>query len=265
MVLSFAKYQGAGNDFIVIDDRIAFFPAHDGAIIRRLCHRQKGIGADGVILLQESDKADFRMRIFNADGGEPSMCGNGIRCLVHYIRGLGFKSSSFKIETMHSVLACQAFDEKVGVFMGAPHIMHWGIEVLNMTAYVLDTGVPHAVIFVSDLDNLDVFNLGRAIRTHKLFAPNGVNVDFAAFPSHEGVVRVRTYERGVEAETLACGTGAAAVAYVAHVLFGLESLVPILTASGETLEIHREEKELLMIGPATPVFHGRIEINGDCV
>lgn len=258
MERSFVKYHGAGNDFLLFDDRAATFPVEEPQLIRLLCHRRHGVGADGVILLQNSSRADFRMRIFNADGGEPSMCGNGIRCLVHFLSSLGIKQESYSIETMHAEHLCRlCTDGRVSVSMGAPRILHQGLSVLGCSVDVIDTGVPHAVLFVSDLQGVDVEGMGRAIRTHPLFQPEGVNVNFALVSSKEEV-RLRTYERGVEAETLACGTGTAAVAVAAISRFGCQSPLRLLPLSEEPIEI-RWEEEIEMIGPATAVFQGTLK------
>jgi diaminopimelate epimerase len=216
-----------------------------------------------LILLQESVKADFSMRIFNADGTEPAMCGNGLRCLVAFLRTLDVDNSSLSIETPYAILSCRSSEKGIGIRLGVPQIISWEIALPlqngEMTCYVLDTGVPHAVTFVSDLDSLDVDCLGREIRSHPLFAPHGVNVDFVSRLS-DSSFSLRTYERGVEGETLACGTGAAAAAYVSARIYCLEGPLSIMTRSQEMLEIHLEgeERSLFMMGPATQVFCGRV-------
>lgn len=268
MFLSFSKYQGAGNDFIIIDDRAGFFPIENDLFIRNLCDRRFGIGADGLLLLQGSSCANFRMRIFNSDGKEVGMCGNGIRCFVHYLRSLGFREEQFLIETMHDTVTCQIKGDKISVKLEKPHVLHWGVQIeneeKNLEAFVVHTGVPHAVIFVEDLDAVDVEGLGRKIRNHTLFAPQGVNVNFAKL-GPDGSVRVRTYERGVEGETLACGTGAAAVALTVSQKWDLPSPVRVLPLSKECLEIHVGQsslggKSLELVGSACCVFEGRIGI-----
>ncbi|MCX6989590.1 MAG: diaminopimelate epimerase, partial [Chlamydiae bacterium] len=215
MFLSFSKYQAAGNDFIIIDDRAGSFPAEKDQFIHNLCHRRFGIGADGLLLLQKSSIANFRIRIFNADGKEVAMCGNGMRCFVHYLGSLGFRGDPFVVETMHDTVYCHIKGDKISVKLDNPSVLYWGVELeadnQSLEAFVVHTGVPHAVIFVDDLDHVDVEGLGRKVRNHSLFAPHGVNVNFAKMGS-DGSVHVRTYERGVEGETYSCGTGAAAVA-----------------------------------------------------
>jgi diaminopimelate epimerase len=264
-MIAFSKYEGAGNDFILIDDRTLSFPIKDKELVRRLCHRQKGIGADGLLLLQPSLKADFRMHIFNSDGSEPAMCGNGLRCFLHFIHALGCIQPSYKIETDAGLYEGKVAKERVALLMGIPHIMHWKLQLSlareKRELYVLNTGVPHAVIFVPDVNAIDVECEGREIRHHPLFKPEGVNVDFASLISEE-TIAVRTYERGVENETLACGTGAAAVGFVASEHFHLKHGVTIVTRSLDRLKIDqvRETREIRMEGPATFVFSGSLSI-----
>jgi diaminopimelate epimerase len=265
MLLSFSKYQGAGNDFIIIDDRFCQFPVDDRELIQRLCFRNLGIGADGLILLQHSSCAEFRMRIFNADGKEASMCGNGLRCLVKYLKDLGFKAEKFRIETEAKVLECSYHGGKVSVNFPSPKVLHWGISLqeggISEEIFVVDTGVPHAVIFVEDLEGCLVEKRGRELRLHPKFSPHGVNVNFVKVTS-DGTARIRTYERGVEGETLACGTGAAAVAFVLFEKAGQGGSIRVMPKSGESLEFLAENplKGIEMRGNAEFVFEGGVQI-----
>ncbi|MES2123014.1 MAG: diaminopimelate epimerase [Chlamydiota bacterium] len=218
-------------------------------LVKRLCHRHTGIGADGLIAIGKSDRADCRMRIFNADGSEPAMCGNGIRCAVHF---LGIEGD-VSIETLAGVRHCRKQGDQIAVRMGIPQVLHFPIECLDYAVFVVDTGVPHAVLFVEELEKTDVAGLGRQIRFHPHFAPHGVNVNFARLLA-DGL-EVRTYERGVEAETKSCGTGAAAVSFVAKELHALSSPVAV----GE-LEFHFLP-EIEMVGTATPVFKGTFSLH----
>jgi diaminopimelate epimerase len=264
-MLAFAKYEGSGNDFLFIDDRHCSFPLENQSLIQKLCHRQKGVGADGIILLQQSHIADFRMRIFNRDGVEAEMCGNGLRCLIRFIHALGHVLPLYHIETQHGVHRCFLNEDRVVVSMGVPQILLRDFEVSlkggKKSLHVLDTGVPHAVLFVDDVAIIDVHAEGQKIRHDRLFAPKGVNVNFAAMCS-EKEIRVRTYERGVEGETLACGTGAAAVGCMAIKLFNLKGPITIVPASLEQIIIHVSEKtqEISMEGPASFVFEGAVSI-----
>lgn len=263
--MDFSKYAGSGNDFILIDNRALPFPANP-PLIARLCHRQLGIGADGVILLENSQKADFRMRIFNADGGEAEMCGNGIRCLMRFIRELGGIRPTYKIETMHSLVTIAEEGEGVCVQMPEPFDIQWDMTLNNIPHRIqrLNTGVPHAVLFVDDLEAETWMALAPHIRRHPSLAPEGTNVNFASLdPS--GSLRVRTYERGVEGETLACGTGATASALAAAKCCGLKSPIRVLPRSEEPLLISftwegETPTQVAMTGPAHFIFRGEISV-----
>ncbi len=257
MKISFAKYHGAGNDFILIDDRALSFPIEKPDLIAALCQRCFGIGADGLILLQPSSKADYRMRIFNQDGSEAAMCGNGIRCLVDFAQPL---APACTVETGHGVLNCQIKDGQIGVHLGAPLALNshsLSLEGQNWDIHVLNTGVPHGVIFVDDVHIIDVMRLAPQIRFHPLFFPEGINVNFASV-SREGTIAVRSYERGVEGETLSCGTGSAAVGWMAAKLFDLPAPIQIHNRDKtHSLEVHID-KGLELWGTATKVFEGNV-------
>lgn len=271
MHISFSKYSGCGNDFILIDNRQKVFDAARNDHIVHLCHRRQGIGADGVVFLESSLnlKADFRMRIFNADGSEAEMCGNGLRCLVRFIQELGIPGHQFLIQTMHQLIPTTISGESVSVDMPVPTNYRFFdqliIEETSYTLHFLDTGVPHAVIFVDDLHQDKWMTIAPKIRHHTHFKPKGANVNFAVINSHQEV-EVRTYERGVEGETLACGTGAAAVAIAAACVHGLNSPIVIKPKSGDAIRIAFPGKmtnpiaisELTMSGPAIKVFSGEI-------
>ena len=270
--IPFIKYQGTGNDFVLIDLRRVSLSLDFSSFARRVCERRWGIGADGLLLLFPSSIADCRMCIFNADGSEPSMCGNGIRCVLDYLHkreGL----SEMKIETLSGVLKGRKAEDAIAVNLGSPSIIHWPLLLEEGPAYIIDTGVPHAVLFVDDLNDIDVDFLGRKIRNDAIFAPQGVNVNFASVNA-EGKVTLRTYERGVEGETLACGTGAAATAYAALHQAKLSQPISILTrCSFQTNSIQYQEQirfffpknphgqlEIEMLGPASEVFQGSLDL-----
>lgn len=262
MLLSFDKYSACGNDFILVDNHVSnhSFSQHT---IMRLCHRQQGIGADGLILLERSQKADFRMRIFNADGSEAEMCGNGVRCLARFIQSTGVNKDSFCIETMYQMVSIQVKQDLVSVKMPSPtDVESVSLKIGNneIALHYLDTGVPHAVWFVDDLEDENKFALAPQIRRHPLF-PKGANVDLATIRSPADIA-VRTYERGVEQETLACGTGAVAVAVAAAQKYQLKSPINIHTRSGEAIQISfkSEPLEIIMSGPARKVFSGIIPL-----
>lgn len=235
---------GAGNDFIVIEAR----PDLDYVkFTRAACARQTGIGADGVLILDKSTASDYRMRIINADGSEAEMCGNGARCMAAYIAANDKPARPlFGMETLAGEILAEVQGDVVRVKLSDPKDYMPGINITvagnKMTAHHIDTGVPHAVVFVEALQEVDANSLGRLIRNHPRFAPRGVNVNFVE-RAREGMVAVRTYERGVEAETLACGTGAVASALVSYMQLhpGIKeqqgASMRVLTASKEILEI----------------------------
>lgn len=278
MEIHFSKYSGCGNDFILIDNRQQFFEPARSNLIARLCHRRLGIGADGIVLLEESSKADFRMRIFNADGGEAEMCGNGLRCLVRFIQELGIDKESISIETMHQIITTIISEDFISAMMPAPETCYLSkelnIEGRTYTLHSINTGVPHVVIFVENLEDSTWMAIAPKIRHHPNFFPHGTNVNFALFTDQE--VKVRTYERGVEGETLACGTGAAAVAIAAACIHQLSSPITIRPQSNETIKIafpsslikkyqiqsnttgsfEPHTETLTMTGPADKIFSG---------
>ncbi|WP_079989365.1 diaminopimelate epimerase [Candidatus Protochlamydia phocaeensis] len=265
---AFAKYTGCGNDFILFDNRQGRFPLSTPGLIQRLCHRQWGIGADGVILLESSSLAHARMRIFNADGSEAEMCGNGVRCLVHWMGSLGFSSPSYTIETMLRTLKAWRMGDQVRIEMGSPSRLQWHVplrfESACLFVHHLDTGVPHAVLFVEDVDAVELNRLGPFIRHHSLWHPHGANVSIGQQIDHT-LFKVRTFERGVEGETLACGTGATAVALAAAYLHHLVGPLSMQTRSGDCLQISfklagQRFKDVTMTGPAICTFEGEIDL-----
>lgn len=273
MLLHFYKMNGAGNDFIVIDNRDLSISL-DGDTIAALCDRHRGIGADGLLAVEPAENgADYKFRYYNADGGEAEMCGNGARCFGFFTAHLGDDDapppSSVSFETIAGTLTADLIDEHVRIAMSEPKDLELktGVRIENFhdDIHSLNTGVPHTVAFVADLENCDVITHGLAIRNHPHFAPNGTNANFAQIlaPDH---IAIRTYERGVEGETLACGTGMVASALIHHLLTGAESPIKVDVAGGDTLEIAFEKTgestfaNVTLTGPADFVFEGEIEI-----
>ncbi len=272
MLLHFFKMNGAGNDFIIIDNRELEYDL-DGDTIAALCDRNRGIGADGLLAVEPARKgADYRFRYYNADGGEAEMCGNGARCFGRFTAHLGeivLKRVTF--ETIVGTLAADMIGDDVKIAMSEPTDVRLNvptqIEGLDATLHFMNTGVPHVVTFVKDaeaLDQFDVSNFGSTIRNHPDFAPAGTNANFAAIlsPQH---ISIRTFERGVEDETLACGTGMVASALVHHLLTGAPSPIKVDVEGGDTLEIGFEKsgdsfKKVTLTGPADFVFEGEIDI-----
>lgn len=259
MHLPFSKYQGTGNDFIIIDHRNPEIEHTDTELIQRLCDRKFGIGADGLILLEEELGFHFKMVYFNADGRESSMCGNGGRCIVAFAKQLGL------IDDMASFLAIDGPHE-AKVKGDWIHLKMNNVDAVQQgdQHYVMDTGSPHYVTFVSDKTQINVFEEGRAIRQSPPFQEEGINVNFVERLSSGGI-DVQTYERGVEDETLSCGTGvtAAAIAYAIDQEYNGPLQVPVQTKGGAlTVQLNRGDQvtDIWLCGPATFVFDGHIEV-----
>jgi len=257
MTCVFHKYQGTGNDFIMIDDRNAVFPAHDVKLIENLCHRRFGIGADGLILLRNHSTADFEMLYHNSDGKIGSMCGNGGRATVQFAHDLGVigdKTTFLAADGLH-----QAFLKDNWVHLGMSDVRAVQQE---HGAFFMNTGSPHYVQSVSNIDEFNVFAEGHRIRYSERFSPQGTNVNF--METIDKVLNVRTYERGVEDETYSCGTGATACAIAAS-FSGMNSPVQIATKGGR-LAVSFEQKEgffssIYLMGPAEKVFEGTINLS----
>ena len=269
MTYDFFKYQGTGNDFVLLDDRNQTFPAANQALVERLCHRRFGIGADGLILLQNDPDYDFRMVYFNADGAEGSMCGNGGRCIVRFAHDLGLFESETRFRAVDGEHVAVVCEEDIFLKMGAVS----GIEDRDGRTF-LNTGSPHVVQFVDDLESFDVVAEGRAIRYNSAFQPGastpgestrgGTNVNFAQVLD-DNTLFVRTYERGVEDETYSCGTGVTAVALVAHQQRAMQDPVFVQTIGGNLRVSFNALPDggfdnIYLIGPAKCVFAGTITV-----
>ncbi|MDD5644232.1 MAG: diaminopimelate epimerase [bacterium] len=260
--MKFSKMEGAGNDFIVIDDRRKKFPVPENSLVARMCARKKSIGADGVILLQDSRKADFKMRIFNPDGGEAEMCGNGARCAARFAYDNKIAAGRMKIETLAGMLIASVEDDMIKIKMSDPKDLKTDFFVsLSGKKIKLDfvnTGVPHAVLFVESAEQVETEKIGREIRNAPEFSPSGANVNFVEVCSGN-LIKVRTYERGVEAETLACGTGIVASAIISHAKKKVKVPVKVIAKSGDIIIVDFGNKNGLyknvyMIGPAKLVY-----------
>ena len=250
---TFRKFHGAGNDFILFEDFENDFPKQR---VAGLCDRRFGIGADGLILARHSEIADFKMVFFNADGTTAGMCGNGLRCFVHFLRDLGHVKPLYKIEIAGKVLTVKCNRSKIFTLLPKPYLIDWDVELENQRVFVVNTGADHVVIF--EEEPIDVAENGRVFRHHERFAPEGANVNFVQIRGTNQLC-LRTYERGVEGETLACGTGAAAAAFVAHRLGKCGENINILTRSGEILEVVLGE-EIEVAGPSVKVFDGHVTL-----
>ena len=244
MRIPFMKMSGSGNDFILIDHREPFLKEDRlKDFIQKVCRRRVSVGADGLILIERSEKADFKWRFYNADGSEAEMCGNGGRCAARFACLKGITGPSLKFETLAGILSAQVDGKKVKLEMTKPFGVKLdeaiSIEGEERIFSSINTGVPHAVLFSEDLEELDILRRGRAIRYHPLFAPSGTNVDFVQVEKGPQL-SIRTYERGVEGETLACGTGAVAAALIAAFKGLVKSPVSIKTRGGEVLMVYFE-------------------------
>ncbi len=268
MILPFHKMNGAGNDFVVIDNRSLDFHLTREQIAR-LCDRQRGVGADGLLAVEPSEKgADYKFRYYNADGGEAEMCGNGARCFGKFVSQLSGGTPSVTFETIAGTLSAEILGENVRIAMSDPvdltMNLDLSIEGLSNPVHSINTGVPHAVVFVDDLSGFDVLKYGAALRYHSHFSPNGTNANFVQVIDKQHIA-IRTYERGVEGETLACGTGMTACALIHHLLTDSPSPVYVDVQGGETLEIGFEKNassfsNVTLTGPADFVFDGQINI-----
>ena len=257
MTVKFTKMHGAGNDFVVIDDREGKVPEDFRRIAAMAAHRT-GIGCEGVILVQKSSTADFKMRFFNPDGSEAELCGNGARCVAAFAKSIGaVKGKVTCFETLAGLVDAEIVDDsRVKVWMPQPK---------NLREDFVNSGVPHKIVPVENLAKADVEGDGRRIRLSDEFAPEGTNVDFVSYrPPHR--VAVRTYERGVEAETGACGTGSVAAALVGVAQHGLSFPVQVKTASGYELVVDGEFDgtsfaSVTLTGPVKKVFDGEIDLD----
>lgn len=261
MELNFQKYQATGNDFVIIDDRSGEFPRHDISLISNLCHRRYGIGADGLILIQSHPSVDFRMVYFNADGREGSLCGNGARAAVAFANRNKIIQGACKFYASDGLHEAQ-IDKKEQVSLSMNNVQEVNFTSLGCE---VNTGSPHLIIPWAGLDNMDVVLQGRAIRYNDLYREQGINVNFVSYEGESGsTVRMRTYERGVEDETFACGTGAVAAALVAAEK-GWPSPVNIETLGGTLVVSFQKNSDgsfnsIALSGPAKFVFAGTLEI-----
>ncbi|MEE8360346.1 MAG: diaminopimelate epimerase [Candidatus Omnitrophota bacterium] len=275
--LRFTKMVASGNDFIVIDNRAAKRSAWSDSlpgVAKRLCERRLSVGADGVLVIEDSKRADFRMRIFNPDGSEVDMCGNGSRCAALYAVENNIVSKDMnlalarkgwlKIETGAGIIDAEVTGLKVKIRLTDPKAVKLNRKItIGKKVYKvhsINTGVPHAVVFLDNIDKVDVEALGSKLRFHKAFKPKGTNVDFVKIVNLKEI-KVRTYERGVEAETYACGTGASASAIIANLIFGLRPHIDVITRSGEVLRVYfnvvkNKVKDIYLEGEANVVCKG---------
>lgn len=268
MLVEFTKMNGAGNDFVLIDGRAQELKL-DRRQIARICDRHAGVGADGLIVLLPcaSGRADWAWDFYNSDGGNAEMCGNGARCFARFVQWLTGAKNGLTFETRAGIITASFHGERVTVSLTPPKDLRLN-QTLDLrggktAVHCVDTGVPHAVVYVPDADQAMVQSLGAEIRGHAQFAPRGTNVNFVQLRGGNAI-RVRTYERGVEGETLACGTGVTAAALISAELHGLTSPVRVQVEGGDELEVSFEKKggefaNVRLSGPADFAFEGSID------
>jgi diaminopimelate epimerase len=261
--LEFFKMSASGNDFMVIDNRDGrvdkAFPDGPG-FVKKICRPHHSVGADGVILIENSKRNNFRWRFYNADGSEAEMCGNGGRCAARfaYINGITGEKMSF--ETMAGVIKAEVTGTRVKLQLTTPSDLKLdypvGLEHKEIFLSSVNTGVPHAVLLVDDVDHMPVEELGRLVRYHKAFGKKGTNVDFVEVVDKENV-KLRTYERGVEGETYACGTGAVAAGVILKEKSLVKSPVNIETKGGEILKVYLDG-EVYLEGDTRLIYVGKL-------
>jgi diaminopimelate epimerase len=266
--INFYKMNGSGNDFILIDNRTAIIdPEAAPELARSLCRRKVSVGADGLILIENDAEVDFSWRFFNADGSSAEMCGNGGRCVARLANMLGICGSRLSFRTLAGIVRAEVMGSQVKLQMTSPSDLRLDEKLElsdgSVVAQHINTGVPHTVFILDtaeDLEKQDIVSRGREVRYHSHYAPAGTNVNFITVLGQRSL-EIRTYERGVEDETLACGTGATAVALVAAAKGLVEPPVDVRTRSGETLTIYfsgETPEEVYMEGTATVVYQGQL-------
>lgn len=266
-LIRFQKMSGSGNDFMIIDNRdLSLAVADLPDFVRRVCRRKVSVGADGLLLVEPSDRADFKWRFFNSDGSVAEMCGNAARCVARWACHNGVTGSKLSFETMAGIIDATVRDDTVKVRLTDPSLLQQNVSLVleggECRLDSIDTGVPHAICFVESLEGFDVVGSGRQIRRHEVFQPKGTNANFAAVADRHRM-KVRTYERGVEDETLACGTGAVASVLAAAGRNLVETPVDVTVQSGEILRVYfsREGgrfREIYLEGKVKIVYQGML-------
>ena len=270
MLLHFTKMHGAGNDFIMIDDRKLTVPYEDYQLMAAIASRRTGVGCEGIILVQPSERADFRMRFLNPDGTEVELCGNGARCVAEFAHSLGIANKSMTMETKAGLVDAEIEDVGVKIWVPDPSNRSYGVAIDvpqgRFIGHAVSIGCPHFVVPVEadKIEGFDVAGIGGAIRQHSHFSPEGVNVDFVSYVKPNRI-RMRTFERGVEAESGACGTGAVAAAVAGVEAEGITLPVKVTTSSGFELTVDGDWRSrkctgMTLTGPARKVYEGVIDL-----
>ncbi len=267
-MLRFTKMNGAGNDFVLLDNRRGEIQLERGQIAQ-ICDRHRGVGADGVLLLENAaNGADFRMRYYNADGGEAEMCGNGARCFARFAQKVAGAAGPMSFETPAGVIGAELHGESVTLQMSDPRDMRLNFSLGEFPNYealhFINSGVPHVAVPVPRIDDVDVRRDGAAIRRHQMFSPKGTNVNFLEKRGARSIA-IRTYERGVEDETLACGTGVVASALIFSAVEQTSGPITVGVRGGSELTVDFQKTDqgfegVTLSGPAEFVFEGTIEL-----
>jgi len=265
--ISFYKMSGSGNDFIIIDNRNSVVDENNlQDFIAKVCRRKMSVGADGFILVEKSENVDFKWRFFNSDGSQPEMCGNGARCVARFAYLNGIAGSKMSFETIAGIVSAEVKNDRVKIKMTDPADLkvNYTLELGNgpLSLSSVNTGVPHVVVTTDNLDDVEVVRLGREIRFHDSYAPAGTNVNFTC-AGNDNTISIRTYERGVEDETLACGTGSVAAAIVMRYKSKGKSPVKVITRGGGCLYIYFEEDNgkfynVFLEGDARVIYKGHL-------
>lgn len=271
--IPFYKMSGAGNDFIIMDNRKKVIDESNlTQMITGICRRKMSVGADGVIIVEDTNNADFKWRFFNSDGSMPEMCGNGARCVARFAHLNGIAGRKSRFETLAGIISAQVNDNgTVKIKMTDPFDLKpeytIRLDRRDITVGSVNTGVPHVVVEVDDIEKADVVGMGRVLRYHDHFAPEGTNVNFiqvadGLISDDQGVI-IRTYERGVEDETLACGTGNVAAALIVAAKKGFSSPISLLTRSRSVLKIYFKQEngrfsDVYLEGDARLIYEGHL-------
>ncbi len=267
-MLRFTKMNGAGNDFVMIDNRAGEVQLSREQVAR-ICDRHRGVGADGVLLIEPAtNSADFRMRYYNSDGGEAEMCGNGARCFARFAEKIAGTGKDLSFETPAGIIAAHLPGQLVTLGMSEPADLQLNVTLAigseSRNIHFINTGVPHVVVPAVNIEEVDVAREGAAIRRHEMFAPKGANVNFLERRGGNKIA-IRTYERGVENETLACGTGVVASALIFAITENTEGPIGVLVRGGSELSVDFNRNgdrftDVTLTGPAEFVFEGTIEV-----
>ncbi len=262
--IKFTKLSGSGNDFIFIDNRDGAYSKYiNDEFIKQVCARGLSVGADGIMFIENSENANFKWHFFNSDASRAEMCGNGARCATRFAYLKGIAPENMTFETDAGIIEGAIMEKgEVKVQLTKPHSMILD-DTINVDGkeygiHTINTGVPHAIIYVDNLDEIDVQSFGSSVRYHEKFAPAGTNVNFVQVRGDE--LAIRTYERGVEGETLACGTGSVAAAIISCEKGYTSAPVKVLTASGKYLKIYIEEKGVYLQGEARLIYDAELAV-----